>query len=219
MKKTHYRTLWLSDIHLGNRDCKAEYLLSFLNSITVDTLYLVGDIVDMWQMTKQFRWPQAHNQVMHKFMQMSQDGTRVVYLPGNHDEPIQSYSGMAFGDIEIERELVHTTAQGKRYLVLHGDQFDGDVTMGKFHAWIGDKGYDLLLFLNREFNRLSENTGHLRAILKNTLKERMKPSPVIEKHAAGAPMKWGSTVLCVAIFITLKAALKTAFTTLMMGTG
>ena len=78
MKKTHYRTLWLSDIHLGNRDCKAEYLLSFLNSITVDTLYLVGDIVDMWQMTKQFRWPQAHNQVMHKFMQMSQDGTRVV---------------------------------------------------------------------------------------------------------------------------------------------
>ena len=154
MKKTHYRTLWLSDIHLGNRDCKAEYLLSFLDSITVDTLYLVGDIVDMWQMTKQFRWPQAHNQVMHKFMQMSQDGTRVVYLPGNHDEPIQSSSGMAFGAIEIERELVHTTAQGKRYLVLHGDQFDGDVTMGKFHAWIGDKGYDLLLFLNREFNRL-----------------------------------------------------------------
>ncbi|VEL97789.1 3-diacylglucosamine pyrophosphatase LpxH [Alteromonas sp. 76-1] len=154
MKKTHYRTLWLSDIHLGNRDCKAEYLLSFLNSVTVDTLYLVGDIVDMWQMTKQFRWPQAHNQVMHKLMAMSQDGTRVVYLPGNHDEPIQSYSGMAFGDIEIERQLVHTTAQGKRYLVLHGDQFDGDVTMGKFHAWIGDKGYDLLLFLNREFNRV-----------------------------------------------------------------
>jgi UDP-2,3-diacylglucosamine pyrophosphatase LpxH len=153
MKKTHYRTLWLSDIHLGNRDCKAEYLLSFLNSVTVDTLYLVGDIVDMWQMTKQFRWPQAHNQVMHKLMAMSQDDTRVVYLPGNHDEPIQSYSGMAFGDIEIERQLVHTTAQGKRYLVLHGDQFDGDVTMGKFHAWIGDKGYDLLLFLNREFNR------------------------------------------------------------------
>ena len=78
----------------------------------------------------------------------------MVYLPGNHDEPIQSYSGMAPGDIEIERELVHTTAQGKRYLVLHGDQLDGDVTMGKFHAWIGDKGYDLLLFLNREFNRL-----------------------------------------------------------------
>ena len=153
MKKTHYRTLWLSDIHLGNRDCKAEYLLSFLNNITVDTLYLVGDIVDMWQMTKQFRWPKTHNQVMHRLMQMGQEGTRVVYLPGNHDEPIQSYSGMAFGDIEIERQLVHTTAQGKRYLVLHGDQFDGEVTMGKFHAWIGDKGYDLLLFLNREYNR------------------------------------------------------------------
>jgi len=146
--------LWLSDIHLGNKDCKAEYLLSFLNNISVDTLYLVGDIIDMWQMTKQFRWPKAHNQVMHKFMQMSEQGTRIVYLPGNHDEPIQSYSGMVFGDIEIEREIIHTTAQGKRYLVLHGDQFDGDVTLGRFQAWIGDKGYDLLLFLNREYNRL-----------------------------------------------------------------
>jgi UDP-2,3-diacylglucosamine pyrophosphatase LpxH len=153
MKKTHYRTLWLSDIHLGNKDCKAEYLLSFLNNISVDTLYLVGDIVDMWQMTKQFRWPKAHNQVMHKFMQMSEQGTRIVYLPGNHDEPIQSYSGMVFGDIEIEREIIHTTAKGERYLVLHGDQFDGDVTLGRFQAWIGDKGYDLLLFLNREYNR------------------------------------------------------------------
>lgn len=153
MQFAHYRTLWLSDIHLGNKDCKADYLLHFLEHVTVDTLYLVGDIVDMWQMSKQFRWPDTHNQVMHKIMHMSQQGTRVVYLPGNHDAPIQSYSGMAFGDIEIERQLVHTTAQGKRYLVLHGDQFDADVTLGKFHAWIGDKGYDLLLFLNRWYNR------------------------------------------------------------------
>lgn len=107
----------------------------------------------MWQMTKQFRWPTSHNKVMHKIMEMSQNGTKVMYLPGNHDEPLQSYSGMAFGDVDIKREYVHTTAQGKRYLVLHGDQFDGDVTMGKFHAWVGDKGYDLLLFLNRWFNR------------------------------------------------------------------
>lgn len=86
-------------------------------------------------------------------MQMSKDGTRVIYLPGNHDAPIQKYSGMAFGDIEIEREMVHTTTLGQRYLVLHGDQFDAEVTLGKFHAWLGDKGYDLLLFVNRWYNR------------------------------------------------------------------
>ena len=156
MQRTFYRSLWLSDIHLGNKDCKADYLLHFLHRIDVDTLYLVGDIVDMWEMSRQFRWPASHNKVMHKLMQMSQQGTRVVYLPGNHDAPIQSYSGMAFGDIEIKRELVHTTAQGKKYLVLHGDQFDADVTLGKFHAWIGDKAYDLLLFLNRWFNRFRQ---------------------------------------------------------------
>ena len=156
MKHAHYKTLWLSDIHLGNRDCKADYLLHFLNNISVDTLYLVGDIVDMWEMSRQFRWPEAHNKVMHKIMAMSNEGTRVVYLPGNHDAPIQSYSGMAFGDIEIERELIHTTAQGKKYLVLHGDQFDADVTLGKFHAWMGDKAYDLLLFINRWFNRIRQ---------------------------------------------------------------
>ncbi|WP_137166382.1 UDP-2,3-diacylglucosamine diphosphatase [Salinimonas lutimaris] len=153
MQYAHYKTLWLSDLHLGNRDCKADYLLHFLNNISVDTLYLVGDIVDMWEMSRQFRWPEAHNKVMHKLMAMSNEGTRVVYLPGNHDAPVQSYSGMAFGDIEIERELIHITSQGKKYLVLHGDQFDADVTLGKFHAWMGDKAYDLLLFLNRWFNR------------------------------------------------------------------
>ena len=156
MKQQHYKAVWLSDLHLGNRDCKAEFLLDFLNNITTDTLYLVGDIVDMWQMTKQFRWPDAHNQVMHKLMSMSNEGARVVYLPGNHDAPLQSYSGMAFGDIDIKRELVHTTGDGKKYLVLHGDQFDGHVTLGKLEAWVGDKGYDLLLFLNRWYNRFRE---------------------------------------------------------------
>lgn len=153
MQKHHYRTLWLSDIHLGNKDCKAEFLLHFLDHISVDTLYLVGDIVDMWEMRRQFRWPNTHNQILHTLMQMSQRGTRVVFLPGNHDEPLQAYAGMALGDIEIERELIHTTADDRRYLILHGDQFDAEVTLGKFHAWIGDKAYDLLLFTNRWYNR------------------------------------------------------------------
>ncbi|MEW9798730.1 UDP-2,3-diacylglucosamine diphosphatase [Alteromonas sp. CYL-A6] len=156
MQQRRYRSLWLSDIHLGNKDCKADFLLSFLATVEVDALYLVGDIVDMWEMQRQFRWPDAHNQVMHTLMKMSHEGTRIVYLPGNHDAPLQTYSGMSFGDIEFERELIHTTAAGKRYLVLHGDQFDADVTLGRFHAWMGDKAYDLLLFVNRWYNRLRQ---------------------------------------------------------------
>ncbi|MGB3725051.1 MAG: UDP-2,3-diacylglucosamine diphosphatase [Glaciecola sp.] len=153
-KKVSARTVWLSDVHLGNVDCKAELLLDFLNNVQCDTLYLVGDIVDMWQMSKQFRWPPAHNNVMHKLISLSHSGTRVIFLPGNHDEPLQKYSGMQFGDIQIKREAVHTTAAGKRYLVLHGDQFDSDVTLGWFHQWMGDKGYDLLLRVNRWYNKL-----------------------------------------------------------------
>jgi UDP-2,3-diacylglucosamine pyrophosphatase LpxH len=156
MKTQHHRAVWLSDLHLGSKDCKVDFLLDFFNSITTDTLYLVGDIVDMWQMSKQFHWPEKHNEVLHKIMHMSQNGTRVVYLPGNHDAPIQTYDGMAFGNVDIEREVVHTMANGKRYLVLHGDQFDGDVTLGKFETWLGDKAYTLLLILNRWYNRFRQ---------------------------------------------------------------
>lgn len=151
----HFKSVFISDTHLGNKDCKAEFLLHFLNSVTFDKLYLVGDIVDMWAMSKQFRWPQAHNAVLHKIVELSHNKSKqIIYLPGNHDEPLQKYSGLNFGRIEIHREYVHTTALGKKYLVLHGDQFDPEVRLGKFHAWIGDKGYDLLLFLNRELNRV-----------------------------------------------------------------
>lgn len=153
MPGKHYRSLFISDTHLGNKDCKAELLLEFLSSVTTDTLYLVGDIIDMWEMSRQFRWPEAHNAVMHKIVQMGQSGTRIVYLPGNHDAPVQKYSGMDIAGIDIQRECVHTTAMGKRYLVLHGDQFDANVTLGRFHAWMGDKAYDLLLFVNRWYNR------------------------------------------------------------------
>lgn len=152
MNTQHYRAVWLSDLHLGSKDCKATFLLDFLNKISTDTLYLVGDIVDMWAMSKQFHWPELHNQIMHKLMHMSKNGTRVVYLPGNHDAPLQSYKGMAFGEVEIEREIIHTMANGKRYLILHGDQFDGEVTLGRFESWLGDKGYTLLLILNRYYN-------------------------------------------------------------------
>lgn len=174
MTSNHYRSVFISDIHLGNKDCKAEFLLHFLKNMTCDTLYLVGDIVDMWAMSKQFRWPDLHNEVMHKLIELSHHKTKVIFLPGNHDAPLQKYSGMQFGDIDIRRQTIHTTADNKKYLVLHGDQFDGDVTLGKVHAWIGDKGYELLLFLNRWCNRIrSWRNGHYWS-LAGYLKKRVK---------------------------------------------
>lgn len=170
----HYKTVWLSDIHLGNKDCKADYLLDFLENTQIDTLYLVGDIIDMWAMTRQFRWPASHNQVLHKLLALSNQGCRVIYLPGNHDEPLQKYDGMDFGGVEVKREHIHTTANGQRLLVLHGDQFDDEVCFGRFHAWIGDRGYDLLLFLNRWYNKFRAMRGRPYWSLAGYIKRHIK---------------------------------------------
>lgn len=178
MAHTEYKTVWLSDLHLGNKDCKAEYLLDFLNHCKTDTLYLVGDIVDMWEMSRQFRWPDAHNQVLHKLMSLSHQGTKIIYLPGNHDAPLQKYSGMRFGEVEVKREWVHQAADGKQYLVLHGDQFDDQVCFGAFQSWIGDKGYDLLLFLNRWYNRFRTWSGQPYWSLAGYIKSRIKGANV-----------------------------------------
>jgi UDP-2,3-diacylglucosamine pyrophosphatase LpxH len=160
MIQKHFRTVWLSDIHLGCKDCKASYLLDFLNHHTIDTLFLVGDIVDMWALSKQFHWPKSHNQLFHTLLSLPNEGTKVIYLPGNHDEPAQKYSRMHFGDIEIHREYIHTTVTGKKLLLLHGDQLDQEVCFGKTEAWLGDKGYDLLLFINRWYNLVRTKKGY-----------------------------------------------------------
>jgi UDP-2,3-diacylglucosamine pyrophosphatase LpxH len=174
IKSPHFKSVFISDTHLGNKDCKAEFLLHFLNNMTCDKLYLVGDIVDMWSMRKQFRWPDTHNEVMHKIIALSHSKTKIVFLPGNHDAPLQKYSGMQFGDVAIQRQCVHTTADGKRYLVLHGDQCDGDVRLGKFHAFVGDIAYDFLLFANRWFNRIRAwQNGHYWS-LAGYIKQRIK---------------------------------------------
>lgn len=172
--KKHYRTVWLSDIHLGSKDCKAEYLLDFLEHNKIDTLFLVGDIVDLWAMSKQFRWPALHNKLFHKLLSLSDLGTKIIYLPGNHDEPAQRYDGMSFGDVEIHREYIYTTAEGKKLLLLHGDQFDDEVCFGRFHAWIGDKGYSLLLFLNHWYNILRSKRGRPYRSLAGHIKSRVK---------------------------------------------
>lgn len=160
MASTHYRAVWLSDIHLGCKDCKAEQLLNFLDNCTIDTLYLNGDIIDMWALSKQFRWPASHNQLFYRLISLPEKGTHVIYLPGNHDEPAQKYNGMSFGSIDIHREYVHTTAKGKKLLLLHGDQFDNEVCLGAAHAWVGDKGYELLMWLNRWYNWYRSKLGY-----------------------------------------------------------
>lgn len=173
MKTIHHKAIFISDVHLGSTDCKAELLLEFLHHNTCDVLYLVGDIVDLWAMQRQFKWPESHNAIFHKIIELSHQ-CKVIYLPGNHDAPLQKYDGLAIGDIQVVRETIHVTQQGKRFLVLHGDQFDDDVTLGKFEAWIGDKGYDLLLWVNRTYNRYrSLNKAPYRS-LAGYIKSRIK---------------------------------------------
>lgn len=145
----HLNTVWLSDIHLGYKGCQAEFLLDFLNSVTYDTLYLVGDIVDFWSMKKRFHWPEKHQQVLDHILEIARKGTKVIYIPGNHDGWNRSLAGQQLLHIEIHREYVHTTAQGKRLLLLHGDEFDSAVRCGRINKYLGNAAYELLLKLHR----------------------------------------------------------------------
>jgi UDP-2,3-diacylglucosamine pyrophosphatase LpxH len=148
----HVRTLFISDVHLGCRGCQAELLLDFLCRHDAETLYLVGDIVDGWRLKRTWFWPQSHNDVAQKILAKARSGVRVIYIPGNHDEFLRGYYGTHFGGIEVAENAVHVTANGKRYLVTHGDHFDLVVTQARWLALLGDKAYDLALTANRVFN-------------------------------------------------------------------
>jgi UDP-2,3-diacylglucosamine pyrophosphatase LpxH len=168
------KTIWLSDIHLGSRHCKVDFLLEFLNQIHCDTLYLVGDIVDMWAMKRRFRWPVEHYQVLLKFYELASRGVRVIYVPGNHDDPMRRFCGETFGPVEIAHECIHIAPGGKRYLVMHGDAMDAHIN----HSWliklIGDHGYELLLVINRWSNRLRKWFGGSYFSLAGSIKSNLK---------------------------------------------
>ena len=170
----YHRSVWLSDIHLGCKDCKAELLLDFLQHHEMQTLYLVGDIIDFWAMKRQVNWPDSHTQVLKLLQQKARQGTRIIYLPGNHDENLKPYAGMTFENIEVHRRFIHKTAQGKQLLILHGDDFDAQVCCGKFEAWLGDKLYDFLLFLNRHLHRYRKRRGFHYWSLASYIKSRVK---------------------------------------------
>jgi UDP-2,3-diacylglucosamine pyrophosphatase LpxH len=154
-----FRSLFISDIHLGSRGCQADLLLDFLRHNDADTIYLVGDIVDGWQLRSAWYWPQTHNDVVQKLLRKARKGTRIVYIPGNHDEFLRDYLGTHFGGIEVAEQTVHVGPDGKRYLVVHGDLFDVVIKHARWLAKVGDGAYEAAIFVNRVFNSVRRGLG------------------------------------------------------------
>lgn len=169
----HYRTLWLSDLHLGTRDAKAEALLAFLKRHSADRYYLVGDIIDGWALKRSWHWPEAHTRVVRRFLDIAAEA-EVIYVPGNHDEVARPYAGLSFGGITIRPQCVHTTVEGRRFLVVHGDDFDGVLRHAPWVSHAGDVAYKSLLRLNRQLNRARAMIGMPYWSLAGYLKRRAK---------------------------------------------
>lgn len=169
-----YRAIFLSDIHLGTRGCKADFLLDFLRATESDRLYLVGDIIDGWRLRRTWHWPQAHNDVVQKVLRKARKGTKVFFIPGNHDEFARGYVEHDFGQVKLVKEAVHVTADGRRLLVIHGDEFDGVVLYAKWVALLGDGAYTLALALNHWFNVARRKLGMPYWSLSKYLKHKVK---------------------------------------------
>jgi UDP-2,3-diacylglucosamine pyrophosphatase LpxH len=170
----HFRAIWISDTHLGTTGCQAARLLDFLRSTESDYLYLVGDIIDGWQLRRRWYWHQTHNDVVQKVLRKARKGTEVIYIPGNHDEAARHFLDLAFGGIAIREEAVHRSAHGLKLLVIHGDRFDGVVQYAKWLAHLGDGLYTLTLRLNHHFNALRARLGLPYWSLARFLKHKVK---------------------------------------------
>jgi len=168
------RTIWLSDIHLGTKDCRADFLLDFLRSYDSKKLYLVGDIIDGWSLKRQWYWPATHSTVVQKILRKSRKGTEVIFIPGNHDEFLRPYVGLEVGDIKLLRDDIHTTADGKRLLVMHGDEFDSVIAYARWLTHVGDYIYMQLLRINRWLNALRQKMGLSYWSLSATVKHKVK---------------------------------------------
>jgi len=155
----HLRSAFISDVHLGTKGCRADLLQEFLETVEVETLVLIGDIVDLRSMSRSFFWPQEHINVLRAILGKAKRGTRVIYIPGNHDDVFRELAGSVFGNLEIHREYVHETADGRRLLVLHGDEFDSVVKCSRWLTSLGTWVYDLLLRLNRHVNLVRRAFG------------------------------------------------------------
>ena len=189
---THYRSIFLSDVHLGTRQCQAELLLDFLRRSTCDHLFLVGDIVDGWKMKRGWYWPQSHNDVAQKLLRMARKGAAVTYIPGNHDDRVRDFCGVHFGGVLVARDAVHQTADGRRMLVVHGDEFDGVVRHAALIAFAGDIAYRAIIRLNTVVNHLRRRFGFaywsFSAFLKSRVKNAVRYIDTFE-HALAAETK------------------------------
>ena len=170
----HYKAIWISDIHLGTSGCQANYLLDFLKHNEADKFYLVGDIIDGWRLKKSFYWPQSHNDVVQKLLRKARKGSEVIYVPGNHDESARQFFGLSFGDVKVVEEVIHTTVDGRRLWVTHGDQFDGVMQYAKWLAYLGDSAYTIILVINRWFNNIRIKLGFQYWSLSQFLKHKVK---------------------------------------------
>jgi UDP-2,3-diacylglucosamine pyrophosphatase LpxH len=189
------RTVFVSDVHLGSRGCRADLLLEFLEATECDYLFLVGDILDLWAMRRNFFWPQQHNDVLRAILRKAKHGTRVIYVPGNHDEDLREFCGSVFGNLEIHREYVHETRDGRRLLILHGDEFDTVVKCSPWLARLGASAYDLSLRLNRYLNAMRRLFGYpywsLAGYLKHRVKNAVSYIGSFERAAAQAARRRG----------------------------
>ncbi len=193
--KLRYRSIFLSDFHLGTRGCRADFLLDFLRRVECQQLYLVGDIVDGWRLRKSWYWTSDFDAVIRQIMSMARRGVQVTYIPGNHDEMFRDWMPLEITGIRLAPEAVHEGADGRRFLVIHGDEFDGVIRYAKFLAYLGDWAYDWALFLNRHFNAIRRRLGYpywsLSQWLKRQVKEAVKAIDRFEAALAGEARRRG----------------------------
>jgi UDP-2,3-diacylglucosamine pyrophosphatase LpxH len=196
-----YRTLFISDVHLGTKACQAIDLLEFLKRYEADQYYLVGDIVDFWRIRRTPHWPQSHNDVIQKLLRKVRKGARFIYIPGNHDEALRAYCGQHFGGIEFKRNDIHVTADGRRFLIMHGDEFDVVIQYVKWLAFLGDWAYVSALAMNTSFNSVRRRLGlpywSLSAYLKHKVKKAVNYIGDFETALSGEARRHGADgVIC-----------------------
>jgi len=195
------RAAFISDVHLGTRGCQAELLLDFIRALDCDKLYLVGDIIDGWKLKSGWHWPQSHNDVVQKVLRMARKGVEVIYVPGNHDEGGREFCGVHFGGVIVARDWIHETADGRKFLVTHGDEFDGVVQHAKWLAFLGDAAYRALLAANTWFNKVRRVMGFgywsLSAFLKVKVKNALQFIENFEEAVADEARRRGvDGVIC-----------------------
>ena len=192
-----FRSIFISDTHLGTRGCRGDFLADFLSRVSCQNLYLVGDIIDGWRLRKSWYWDEWHDEVIRLILRHARAGTAITYIPGNHDEMFRAWLplGLEVAGIRLQREAAHVTADGRRLLIIHGDEFDSVVRYAKFLALLGDWAYGVALILNRWFNAVRRRLGHpywsLSAWLKRQVKEALAAIDRFEAALAGEARRRG----------------------------